>query len=247
MNSTPLRAVATRWSGRIAQTRSSRHLIPWYVRHYAVNLDEAEVPLQGFGTLQEFFTRSLRPDARPLDPRPGALLAPADGQLGACGPIDADVLLQAKGMRYSLTALLQGPADRFHGGTYATVYLAPGDYHRFHAPMDGAITCVRRVPGSSFSVNPASVARVPRLFARNERTVVLLGPVGLVLVGACLVGGIRLHLRPPAVVTRGAELGWFEFGSTVIVLAEGAGWALQATPGSRVRMGEALALRPQAG
>lgn len=247
MNSTPLRAAATRCSGRIARTRASRHWIPWYVRRYGVNLDEAVVPPQGFGTLQEFFTRSLRPGVRPLDPRPVALLAPADGQIGACGKIEADILVQAKGMTYSLAALLQGPADRFLGGIYVTVYLAPGDYHRFHAPVDGSIFSVRRVPGTFYSVNPTSVARVSGLFRRNERAVVLLDQVALVLVGACLVGGIHLHFRPPTAVTRGTELGWFEFGSTAIVLAEGANWALQVTPGTRIRVGEALALRPQSG
>lgn len=246
MNDTPLRAAATRCAGRLARTRISRHGIPWFARRYGVNLEEANAPAAGFGSLQEFFTRSLRPGARPTDPRARALLSPADGQVGECGAISADTLVQAKGKEYSLAALLQEPGERFHGGIFATVYLAPGDYHRFHAPVDGTITTVRRVPGTYYSVNPASVERVPRLFARNERAVVLLDGVALVLVGACLVGGIHLIFRPPSAVTRGTELGWFEFGSTAIVLAEGA-WELQVTPGARIRVGEALALRAQSG
>ncbi|MGH9519302.1 MAG: archaetidylserine decarboxylase, partial [Terriglobales bacterium] len=134
-----------------------------------MQIAEASVPAQGFATLQNFFTRGLRPDARPLDARPAALLSPADGCIGACGRIASDSLFQAKGRDYSLAALLQGPGERFHGGVFATVYLAPGDYHRFHAPVNGSVDGVRRVPGSFHSVNPATVARVPNVFVRNER------------------------------------------------------------------------------
>lgn len=245
MNRTPLRAAATRLSGRFARTAISRRCIPWFVRHYGVQLEEAVVPPQGFATLQAFFTRSLRPGARPVDGRSGALASPADGRIGACGRIVSGTLVQAKGREYRLSELLGEPGERFHGGLYATIYLAPGDYHRFHGPVAGAVEEVRRMPGTFYSVNPASVAKVPNLFVRNERAVVRFEQAALVLVGACLVGGIRLRVQPGAVIQRGEELGWFEFGSTAIVLVEGGGWDLQVRAGARARVGEALAVRSQ--
>lgn len=243
MSSTPVRAAASRLAGVVARSRASRGLIPWFVNHYGVDLADAEAPAGGFASLQACFTRRLRPGARPIAAG-AALVAPVDGTVGACGAIGGDTVLQAKGRGYSLSRLLGEEGAAFHGGVYCTIYLAPGDYHRVHAPAAAQVTRQRRIPGSFFSVNPRGVARVEGLFARNEREVLFLqaeaGALAMVLVGACLVGSIRLEREAPYTVAAGGEIGHFEFGSTVIVLAQ-APMALQVAAGARVRMGEALA------
>jgi phosphatidylserine decarboxylase len=143
-------------------------------------------------------------------------------------------------------------APVFHGGVYCTLYLAPSDYHRVHAPGAGRVSAARHLRGTRWPVNPSAVRRVSGLFASNERLVLRLedtawGTLALVLVGACLVGGIRLNATPPFPVERGEELGRFEFGSTVIVLApRAAGLQLAVDSGARVLMGEALMRAPAA-
>lgn len=241
-----------------------------FMRLYPINLAEAEHPDPGhYESFNAFFTRALRPGARPLDPSPAAVVSPVDGAVSQAGTIERDMLLQAKGLRYSVADLLGGDpvtASRFHGGAFATIYLAPYDYHRIHMPQTGTLTRARFVPGDLFSVNAVTAAQVPGLFARNERVVCLFdtaaGPLAVVLVGALFVGsmslswlgdvgaapGRRVHDlgtgSPPVTLDKGAELGRFNMGSTVILLWPPGAVQLESrlTPGAGVRMGERIAL-----
>lgn len=242
------KAAASRLAARIARHPASRHLIPWFTRHYGIDVASALAPAGGFQSLQQFFARPLRPGLRPIAPGREVLVSPVDATVGACGAIRHDLLLQAKGETYRLGALLGDAAlaPIFHGGLYCTLYLAPSDYHRVHAPCAGRVGAARHLQGTRWPVNPSAVRRVPGLFASNERLVLRLddtpwGTLALVLVGACLVGGIRLNGEPPFSFEAGEELGRFEFGSTVIVLApQSAGLQLAVDAGARVLMGEAL-------
>lgn len=253
----------SRLSGVLANSaRLSRPLIRTFSAIYSVRLDDAERRSPDeYRTFNDFFTRALTATARPLAPPP-ALLAPADGTVSQLGAVDAGRLLQAKGMRYDLASLLCDPlAERtFDGGWFATIYLAPSDYHRVHAPLDGTLVQSVAVPGQLFSVNAATEASIERLFCRNERLVMRFetphGPYALVMVGALIVASIETVFdTPPSpyrvqhtsrhdrAFRRGDEVGRFLLGSTAIVVVPRG----MVTPsarlaiGTRVRMGEALA------
>ena len=253
----------SRFSGVLANSELlSRPLIRAFSAVYSVKLDEAERrSFDEYDTFNDFFTRALAPSARPLAPEP-ALLAPADGTVSQLGSIASGRLLQAKGMRYELASLLCDPlAGRmFDGGWFATIYLAPSDYHRVHAPLGGTLVQSIAVPGQLFSVNAATEANVERVFCRNERLVMRFetenGPYALVMVGAMLVASIETVFGAPSspyreqrtsrhdrAFARGDEVGRFLLGSTVIVVVPRGTVAPSATlaAGSRVRMGEALA------
>jgi phosphatidylserine decarboxylase len=217
-----------------------------------------------YATFNEFFTRALRSDVRPMAAGPDDIACPVDGRVSECGAIEGHSLLQAKGRRYTLAELLAGQAwaARFAGGSFATIYLAPFNYHRIHMPIGGRLLETVFVPGRLFSVNDATAQRVPRLFARNERVLTLFdsefGAFAVVLVGALNVGSIATvwagDITPAArrVVTRlgtphltmpkGAELGRFNMGSTVILLFEPgrAAWDPALSAGSVVRLGRSL-------
>ena len=245
-----------------------RALIRRFLRHYPVNLSEAERsdPLD-FDSFNDFFTRRLRPDARPIDPEPLAVACPVDGYVSQAGRLEGDALLQAKGMRYSASALLGGEpelAAQFAGGAFATLYLAPHNYHRIHMPLAGMLRLARHVPGELFSVNATTTGGVPGLFVRNERIACVFdtaaGPMAVVLVGALFVGSMSLswagEIRTPRprvmrdlsvqraiALDKGAELGWFNMGSTVILMFGREGPTLDPglVPGQAVRMGERIA------
>jgi phosphatidylserine decarboxylase len=242
----------------------SRPLIRWFARAYGVDLAEAEHPdIDAYATFNGFFTRALRPGARVIDGGPDAVVSPADGTLSEFGALDADTLLQAKGRSYSLAALLGESGQRVEallGGSYCTVYLSPRDYHRVHAPLDAALTRTRYIPGRRFSVSPATAAAIDRIFCRNERAVcwfdTAVGPMVIVLVGALNVSSISTFSHgeiasgtpqlwdesAPLYVARGAEIGRFNLGSTVVVLfARGAvRWDSRLTTGAPLAMGAAL-------
>lgn len=241
--------------------------IKWFIARYDVDLSEAADPdPAGYPSFNAFFTRALKPGARPLPDNADAIVSPADGAVSQAGAISAGRIVQAKGQSYSVTELLGGDdelAARWRDGSFATIYLAPRDYHRVHMPCSGALERMTYVPGRLFSVNPTTADNVPRLFARNERVVTVWetahGPVALVLVGAMIVAGVDTvwagQVAPPALTTvdyrqqraislaTGAEMGRFRMGSTVILLlpAGAAEWAPTLTPGARIRMGEAIA------
>lgn len=242
-------------------------MIALFRRAFGVDLTEAAEPdPRRYPSFNAFFTRALRPEARPLARGARTVACPVDGTVSAAGAIAGDALLQAKGREYGLAELLGGSPERaapFAGGTFATLYLAPRDYHRVHMPLAGRLVETVHVPGRLFAVDPSSVRAVPRLFARNERVAALFeadaGPMAVVLVGALMVGAISTvwtgRLTPPrgrettthlpdteVDLAKGQEMGHFAMGSTVIVLF-GPGrvrWDLTLEPGVRVRTGERI-------
>lgn len=247
-------------------------LIRLFVRIYRVDLREAEKPdPAAYPNFNAFFTRRLAAGVRPLPDDEDAVICPVDGRLGAVGAVRRGRLLQAKGVAYDVAELLDGReewAAPFLAGVYATLYLAPRDYHRVHMPLSGTLRETLYVPGRLFGVNPASVRAIPRLFTRNERLVTLFdtsaGPMAAVLVGAFGVGGIRTvwdgNVTPPhrhasrhesyphsghggIRLARGDELGAFRFGSTVILLfGPGAiDWREESRAETTLHMGEILA------
>lgn len=245
--------------------------IRWVIRHFQVDMAIAAEPdPSAYPDFNSFFTRALRPDARPLPEAPGAIVCPADGRLVAFGDIEDGRPLQAKGHEFSVLALLGGSEARaapFRDGKFATVYLSPRDYHRVHMPIAGRLTEMVHIPGRLFSVNASTTRLVPGLFARNERLVSLfdtqLGPMAVILVGAIFVGSIETvwagRLTPPyghgvrtwdypdpahgrVELARGAEMGRFNMGSTVILLLPGdsATWLTTLERDTPVNMGAPL-------
>lgn len=253
---------------RIRIVRVKDWMIRIYLHLFAIELDEIErrVP-DDFESLNDFFTRELTADARPIDDAAGSIVSPVDGTVSQAGRLDANVILQAKGLTYTLEDLLAADIDEaqaFRDGSFATLYLAPRDYHRVHSPVGGMLTAIHYVPGDLFGVDRRTVARIPGLFARNERLILHLeteiGRVAVIMVGALNVGSMTTpwtgEVRPkrsgvvelPELgdrsrqLAKGDLLGWFNMGSTVIVLLPpGAGCWLQALEaGTRVRMGQRI-------
>lgn len=252
---------------------ASRARAPWFknlltrgfLKLYSVNMAEAEeTDPYRYGSFNEFFTRALKARARPMPLDCGAIASPVDGTVSECGDIDGDLLLQAKGRQYTLVDLLAGQDwfKRFEGGRFATIYLAPFNYHRVHMPVGGQLLDTVYVPGRLFSVNAVTAQHVPGLFARNERVLTLfdtaLGQCALVMVGALNVGSMATvwagdiapgarrvvtHVPGPRLrLERGAELGRFNMGSTVILLFEPnrTRWDPRLSAGSIVQLGQAI-------
>ncbi len=265
----------TEFAGRIAGAQGgslSPHLIRWFVRKYGVNMSEAQNPdLASYTSFNDFFTRALREGARPL--ADSDFICPVDGAISQFGAIEHDQVFQAKGHRYSTTALVGGDkalAAQFDHGSFATLYLSPRDYHRIHMPCDGRLMRMIYVPGALFSVNPTTARGVPGLFARNERVVCVFesafGPFVLVLVGATIVGSMATvwHgvVNPPRggsvrewhykdqeiVLKKGEEMGRFLLGSTVVMLFPRGVMAFNPewTAERAIRLGEAMGRKPAA-
>jgi phosphatidylserine decarboxylase len=219
-----------------------------FARVYGIDVSEAEKPLADYAGFDEFFTRKLRPGARPIDAAPDRVVSPADGTIVECGLATAGKLLQAKGSDFDLASLLDDPeaAARLQGGAYLITYLSPKDYHRVHSPVAGHVVGWRHVPGTLFSVNAGNIRREPGLFVRNERFITLIemgggGLVAVVMVAAVGVGHVTVSYDPevathrpqffraarrhhmyeqPKPISRGEELGIFHLGSTTIVVFE---------------------------
>ncbi|MEQ1438179.1 archaetidylserine decarboxylase [Fontimonas sp. SYSU GA230001] len=256
---------------RITQIRHAgfkNALIRLFLRGFSVDLSEAEYAIpENYDSFNHFFTRALKPGMRPLAADPQALLSPVDGTISQFGDIRDGRIFQAKGHEYSVTELLAGDAEAaqvFMNGRFCTIYLAPYNYHRIHMPLEGRLRKWSYVPGRLFSVNAATARALPRLFARNERLNAVFdtraGPFGLTLVGALFVGSLETvwagrvtpphlrgepaHYQPmnPVILGRGEELGRFNMGSTVILLAAPGAVEFDPTlaPGRTVRMGEAI-------
>jgi phosphatidylserine decarboxylase len=235
----------TALAGKFAAARAggiTTGVIRWFVGRYGVDMSEAANPdVASYPSFNEFFTRPLKPGARPL--APADFICPVDGAISQFGAIERDQIFQAKGHSYSTTALVGGDAGlagQFADGSFATLYLSPKDYHRIHMPCDGRLLRMIHVPGALFSVNPTTARGVPGLFARNERVVCVFdsahGPFVLVLVGATIVGSMATvwHgiVNPPRPghqrewhyddkeqrYAQGEEMGRFLLGSTVVML-----------------------------
>jgi phosphatidylserine decarboxylase len=233
------------------------------------DLDLSEAKKTEFKSLHDCFTRELKPGLRPPDPDPAIVASPSDGIVGAFGKIADTELFQVKGAPYSLLDLLGDPrlVDQHRNGTFVTLRLTSSMYHRFHAPHDGHIDRVTLIHGDTWNVNPIALKRVERLFCKNERAIIRTRlrtgeALTLVPVAAILVASIRLHFldlvlnaqtRGPTVfpcdvdVRKGDELGWFEHGSTIIILAPGDfSFCDNITESARIRAGEPLMRRPSA-
>ncbi len=212
-------AALTHLAGSVAKSRASRWWIPFYMRVYGIDPDEAEKAWREYASLSEFFSRRLHAHARPAPLDAGLVLSPVDGIVREMGQLQNDRLLQAKGVPYAVADLLV-EGDGFAGGEYITLYLSPKDYHRIHVPVAAKLVSVRRVHGSFFPVNRIGVSAIPGLYANNERVVVHLqtqsGRCALVAVGATVVGSV--HWQEQASYEQGEECGWFELGSTVILM-----------------------------
>ena len=260
----------TALAGKFASAKAgstTTAVIRWFVQRYQVNMAEAANPdITSYATFNDFFTRPLRPDARPL--AQAAWVCPVDGAISQLGAIERDQIFQAKGHSYSTTALVGGDsalAAQFQDGHFATIYLSPRDYHRIHMPCDGSLRRMIYVPGDLFSVNPTTARGVPGLFARNERVVCVFdtahGPMVLTLVGATIVGSMATvwHglVNPPrpgrlwekayesgtVTLRQGEEMGRFLLGSTVVLLFPKSAMAFNAQwqAATPVRLGELMA------
>ena len=264
------RRLASQWVGRISHSENKLicGLSLWVWRRFT-ELDLSDAADTQFRSMHDCFTRRLRPDARPVDLDPDVLTSPCDAIVGAFGMVAAGQALQVKGMAYALTDLLgdEAEAGSFEGGSFVTLRLTAAMYHRFHAPGACVVEGVTHIFGDRWNVNPPALRRVRRLFCRNERVAVrtLLEPGGqsvtLVAVAAILVSGIRLGFLPPLATdggrptlrryacnsrfAKGAEMGWFEHGSTIVVLAPA---GIRPVPtlqeGALIRMGQPLLRLP---
>ena len=261
------RLTATRFMGWFASIQS-----PWICRlsiavwRLFADLDFSESKKSTFNSLRDCFTRELKEGTRPLDLRSEVIVSPCDGIVGASGCIVRGSLWQAKGLTYSAEELMGSAplAETFEGGSFVTLRLTSAMYHRFHAPHDAVIETVDHIHGDTWNVNPIALKRIERLFCRNERAVMKMKlkrdgkSLALIPVGAILVASIRLHCldlvvgpryrgpvrhTPSAEVNKGQELGWFEHGSTIIVMAPpGVRLVPWIQEGTRVKAGEALML-----
>ncbi|MFL1464787.1 archaetidylserine decarboxylase [Marinobacter sp. HN1S83] len=269
---TPQLAIS-RLAGRLADNDRTpalkNRVVRWFIGRYGVNMSEAvESDPEAYPSFNAFFTRALKPGLRPVDSRDSALISPVDGAISQLGHVTGDRVFQAKGQSFSLTELLGGDEQRaadFAEGEFATIYLAPKDYHRIHMPLAGKLREMVYVPGKLFSVNPVTAENVPNLFARNERVACIFdtdaGPMAMVLVGAMIVGSVETiwgGVVAPGTgqVTstryddgqtdirfeKGEEMGRFRLGSTVVlVMPKGSvAWNEDEVPGKTVRMGQAF-------
>jgi phosphatidylserine decarboxylase len=243
-------------------------VIRWFVNRYGVNMSEALEPdIAEYPTFNAFFTRAIKPELRPIASGKPEIASPVDGTVSQAGRIESGVIFQAKGHDYTTVELLGGDEDlaaRFDDGKFATLYLSPRDYHRIHMPVDGKLEQMIHVPGRLFSVAPHTVRAVPNLFARNERVVAIfdtaIGPMAMVLVGAINVAAIetvwsglvtpcgkqvsrvQYGTKSKVALKRGAEMGRFNMGSTVILLFGNSAleWDERVAHGEPVRFGQLL-------
>ncbi len=262
-------------AGHVAGARGgaiTTRLIRWFVAKYGVDMSEAANPdIASYATFNDFFTRPLKPGARPI--AAADFVCPVDGAISQLGPIDDQHMVQAKGHRFTTTDLVGGDAElarRFRHGSFANLYLSPRDYHRLHMPCDGRLLRMIHVPGALFSVNPVTARGVPNLFARNERVVCVFdsaehGLFVMVLVGATIVGSIATpwhgvvnakrtgklsdwnYADRDITLAKGEEMGRFLLGSTVVMLFERdriafpPDWVAERT----VRLGEPMGDQPR--
>ena len=259
------------WATR-QESRATPAAIRWFARKFDVDMKDAiEEDLGSYTSFNRFFTRALKPEARPIDQQSHSICSPADGRISAIGEITEGRIYQAKGRDYSLEVLIggdQNAARRLANGGFTTIYLSPRDYHRLHMPVAGTLLSQTHIPGRLFSVGPHTVRALPNLFARNERVIAQFeteaGLMALILVGAINVAAIETvwHglVTPPqrrsmntinypgeqaVTLAKGDEMGRFNIGSTIIVLMENpVAWRVDLQAGDAVRMGQFLGSLP---
>ena len=259
------------WATR-QESRATPAAIRWFARKFDVDMKDAvEENLGSYTSFNRFFTRALKPEARPIDQETHSICSPADGRISAIGEISEGRIYQAKGRDYSLEVLIggdQNAAKRLANGGFTTIYLSPRDYHRLHMPVAGTLVSQTHIPGRLFSVGPHTVRALPNLFARNERVIAQFeteaGLMALVLVGAINVAAIEtvwhglvtppqrrsintINYREEQAVNlaKGDEMGRFNMGSTIIVLMENpVTWRVDMQAGDAVRMGQYLGSLP---
>ncbi len=237
----------SRLMGRLADKKLPRIiLVPWISAHcmlFGANMSESKKDVYGFQTFNEFFTRELAPGLRKIDVSKNSVISPVDGRIMEFGTIEKNAILQAKGKTYTLESFLEDRecAEKFINGSYITIYLAPKNYHRIHSPVSGKIAGYAYIPGRLFCVNKRSSEIVETLFSKNERLITYMqyekGMLAVVKIGACIVGKIRATYEKAAFdttcnmklkktyskkipVKKGAEIGRFEIGSTVVLIFE---------------------------
>ncbi len=261
----------SRFAGWVANTSIpwiKNPITRWFVKQYEINMEEAaETDPCAYTSFNDFFTRALKADARPICVDDNAIVFPADGAISQIGDIKHGRVFQAKGQDYSLLELVGGNqtmAQPFEDGKFAVVYLSPKDYHRVHMPLGGKLTSMTHVPGDLFSVNDTTAENVPRLFARNERVVCTFdteaGPMAVILVGAMIVASIETvwagQVTPESRTIKtthydsnivhefniGDEMGRFKLGSTAVVLfgKDAINWSDALSAGTPTRMGEQM-------
>lgn len=254
-----------RLMGWVARSRVSRAITRVFVKVYGLDMSEAEHPISAYPTLEDLFTRRLKAGARPIDDHPDVLVSPVDATVAYVGTTRDGAVPIAEGRSLSVPDLL-GSADAAEGPWDVVVlYLSPKDYHRIHVPREGAAEGWRYVPGTLWPVFPASVRRVEGVFSRNERLTVRIrsdrGPIDVVMIGAFGVGRITTEvcdvvtntdrqpsaatLDPPRPMARGADLGVFHLGSTVVLVTPAGRWQWSTEVGESVRMGRPIATAPR--
>lgn len=242
-------------------------MIRTFIRRYQVDLSHAEIAeISAYSSFNAFFTRALKSQARPIAAAKNIIVSPVDGCVSQLGDLNKDSLLQAKGAYFTTAALLGSNQPSFNDGHFATFYLAPKDYHRVHIPYAGRLIKTTYIPGKLFSVNPTAAMHIPQLFARNERLVCFfdtaIGNMAVVFIGAMIVGKIQTVWgtekssqpisrdytdHPDIHFTKGAELGCFNLGSSVIILFEKntIQWLPTLSPEFFVKMGEGIGSCPE--
>ncbi|REK75833.1 archaetidylserine decarboxylase [Paenibacillus paeoniae] len=238
----------SRLTGKFAQSAASRLMIPRFAKLYGIAVEEAEKELREYRTLNDFFTRRLKPGMRTIDSGPTTLASPVDALITGLGPINAGTMMNIKGQDYNVDELLDGSprAKSYYHGYYMVLYLSPTDYHRIHVPVSGAVTENVHIPGKVYPVNDFGLKHMKRVLSRNERLITYIrhegGEAAVIKVGAMNVSSIKYAAPLPKTVVKGDELAYFEFGSTVVLLLEEDTF----TPrpdlklGTKVRMGESL-------
>jgi phosphatidylserine decarboxylase len=235
-------------TGAFAKSSLSRRLIPWFAKTYGIRLDDAEKHWQEYRSLNDFFTRRLKPGLRPIDNELEILTSPVDASITGIGPIQAGHLLNIKGQNYTLEQLLnQSPRlVNYSDGFYFVLYLSPTDYHRIHTPISGKIIEKEHIPGKVYPVNDFGLRYMRTVLSRNERLITYIqhefGEIAVVKVGAMNVSSIQYVSPLPDTLVIGDELAYFEFGSTVVLLMENNTFTSRPDlmVGSKVKMGEAL-------
>lgn len=244
------RKSVSRLTGAFAKSKLSRKLIPWFAKSYGIRVEDAEKHVREYASLNDFFSRRLKPGLRPVDQGVDTVVSPVDSLITGIGPIREGQMLQIKGQDYTIEELLnQSPRTvSYTNGFFMVLYLSPTDYHRIHSPVAGRILEKEHIPGKVYPVNDFGLVHMKRVLSRNERLVTYIrhdfGEVAVVKVGAMNVSSIQYVSPLPNQLERGGDLAYFEFGSTVVLLFQSGTFTprKELKTGIKVKMGEALGL-----